>query len=402
MSNITTAKKKLILDHPFFATIALQMEYVEDKSVDTISISRKNIKYNPDFISGLPLDECVGIIAHEVLHYSLLHHVRALGKNLDSWNKACDYAVNPILRKSGFKLPDDHLYDYQFENMDAENIYKAIHKDQKDDENDDSNESDSGGETGDESDGGQPENGEQDENSDSGNGSGQDGKYDENNPQNWGKVEAVDADEVSEAEGEAKQQSAEAMNVAKMAGDIPGNLEEIISDLIEPKKDWKELLQKFVAEVAKNDYNWSMPSKRYMPSGLYLPHLKSIEVGKVVFAIDTSGSVNRELLAEFASELKEAASIFDFPITVIHCDQKIQKVEELDEDTDLTPIGRGGTEFQPVFDYVDENLPETKAIVYFTDGGTWSPPKEPECEVLWIIYENPNYKPEFGEVIQID
>jgi predicted metal-dependent peptidase len=135
---------------------------------------------------------------------------------------------------------------------------------------------------------------------------------------------------------------------------------------------------------------------------LYLPVLESREIGKIVFAIDTSGSIDRDLLKTFISEIKDAMSIFSVSVTVIHCDTKVRKVEELMEDDDIVPEGRGGTEFQPVFDYVNQNLEETKAIVYFTDGGCWGGFKEPDCPVLWAMYGNSHFKCDFGEIIHVD
>jgi len=370
------AKIQLILNHPFFATTALKMEYVEDETVSTMSVSQRKIKYNPEFIKSISRDECVAVLAHEVLHYNLLHHLRIKDKNADNWNKACDYAINPILRNSGFKLPNGHLYKPEFENKSAEEIYKIIHKDDE----------------------------KENQQGDSGNGDGDgNNESDSNAPQNWGKVESPENyDDLAEAEAEAKQDAIEAMNIGKQAGKLPGNLEEKLTELIEPQKNWRELLLKFIAEIAKNDYSWSKPNRRYLPSGLYLPQLESIELGKVVFAIDTSCSVDTKLLSSFVAEIKEAASLFNFPVTVIHCDTAVRKVEELDEDSEIVPVGRGGTFFYPVFDYVNDNLPDTKALVYFTDGECWDKLTEPEYEVLWVIYNNKHYKSDFGEIIHIN
>jgi predicted metal-dependent peptidase len=354
------------------------MEYVEDKSVGTASIGckRRIIKYNPDFVKSQNTGKNTTLIAHEVLHYYFLHHIRGIGKDPNDWNKACDYAVNAILRKAGFEMPEGHLYDPKFEDMYAEEIYKIIHKDDE----------------------------KENQQGDSGNGDGDDNnESDSNAPQNWGKVESPEnSDDLAEAEAEAKQDAIEAMNVGKQAGKLPGNLEEKLTELIEPQKNWRELLLKFIAEIAKNDYSWSKPNRRYLPSGLYLPQLESIELGKVVFAIDTSCSVDTKLLSSFVAEIKEAASLFNFPVTVIHCDTAVRKVEELDEDSEIIPVGRGGTSFYPVFDYVNDNLPDTKALVYFTDGECWDKLTEPEYEVLWVIYNNPHYKSDFGEIIHIN
>jgi predicted metal-dependent peptidase len=401
-------KLNLTLNHPFFATVALRMPYIEDNTVGTISIGRDAIRYNSDFINSLKVYSCAAVLAHEVLHYLLHHHIRGIGKDPNDWNIACDYVVNAILRKYNFQLPPDHLYDPMFEGMDAEQVYRFIHKEEQENQqqnkpengdNSDQNESeDSGNSDQNESE----DSDEQGDNQSGGNGT-DDELQDNSAPQNWGKIDIVNESEAKEAEAEAKEVSSEALSIGKQAGDIAGNIMEKISTLIEPQKYWYELLQKYLAEKAKNDYSWSRPNYRYIPLGVYLPSLDSLEIGGVVFAIDTSISMNEMQLRKVVSEIKEAMKIFNFPVTVIHCDREIRLVEELEEDNEIVPVGRGGTSFIPVFKYVEENLPETKVLIYFTDGECYDDLKEPEFETLWIIDNiRRNYNPKFGEVIYMD
>jgi len=423
---LAKAKMNLVLSHPFFAKDALRFPYIEDKKVGTMSINGKVIRYNPDFVNSLTVRRCAGLLAHEILHYLLLHHVRGIGKDSDYWNKACDYVVNSILRKEDFELPEGYLYEPQFEGMDADQVYKIIHKEpQQNNEQSQQNSRPENGNSGDSNDndsdnsdnsddqdqnqndneqnnsGDDDKNGDDEQNnSDNSNGDSEEEEEQDNSaPQNWGKVKMVDEDEASEAEAEAKEAAAEAMTIGKQAGDLPGFVEQMVKDLLEPKKNWRELLQKFMAEIAHNDYSWSKPSRRYLPMGLYLPSLESLEIGKVVFAIDTSISIDTEKLDQFVAEVKEAMKIFNFPVTVIHCDYKVQKVEELEDDMDIVPVGRGGTRFSPVFEYVNENLQETKALIYFTDGECWETLEEPEYETLWVISGTRKFNEQFGEVV---
>lgn len=372
--SLQKAKTRLVMGHPYFAMTALKMEYIADESVGTMSIGTKNIKYAPSFVQSLHIDELTAVLAHEVLHYLLGHVIRGLGKDHDDWNEACDYVVNAILRKANFKLPANHLYNPRYENMDAEQVYQIIHsKKEKQDQQQDSG--------------------------DDGEGTGK--SQDKSLPQNWGKIEKPERDaNIKEIENEIREAAEAAKDSAKKQGKgISEMLEAVLKDVIEPKMSWREILQKFIAEIAKNDYSWQRPNNRYLPSGLYLPCLHSIEVGKVAFAIDTSMSVNDKLLAEFVAEMKEASSIFNFPVTVIHCDTQVRKVEELEFDSNIVPAGRGFTAFQPVFDYVNQEMPDVKALIYFTDGECSDVLKEPHYPVLWVIYNNPRFKAQFGEVI---
>jgi predicted metal-dependent peptidase len=365
------AKIQLILNEPFFAACALKIGYIENATIETCRTNGKVLQYNPSFICSFPLEIVRTLIAHEVMHVVLLHPLRTGNKDKKIWNMACDYAINPMLRKSGFKLPVGSLLNTDFENMSAEEIYKILMNQKPDNEN---------------------QNG-------SGNGRG----MGENSPESFGEVEQPEAQQdLKELEQEIEQMTLQAYNTAKQAGKAPAFIEEIIKDLLNPKKDWRLLLQKYVAEMAKNDYTWTKPNPRYMPMGLYLLALQSIEIGKVVFVIDTSGSVDLKLLQEFASEIKEASTLFSMPVTIIHCDTKVQKVEEYTDQDSINPVGRGGTEFQPAFDYVNENIEDAKAIVYFTDGQSWGKYHEPNVPVLWCIYNNKNFKCPFGEIINIE
>ena len=357
---LTKAKLKLVLSQPFFASLALGMEYVENNEIETACTDGKSIEYNVSFIDTLSQEELVGLIAHEVLHPAMLHHTRKGEREHKLWNKAADYAINPIIKEAEIKLPAGALLDYRFNNMPAEQIYGILLKEQKQ---------------------GAPE------------------------PQDcgFGEVKEPKGD-VKQAEAEAKQTLVQATEIAKQAGKpIPSILKEQIGELLEPKIDWKEQFSRYLAERAKNDYSWSKPSPRYMPMGIYLPILENLEVDKYCFAIDTSSSVDKELLKVFVSELKEASTLFRFPVTVIHCDTEVRHVEEMEEDSDIEPVGRGCTDFRPPFAYVDEEGLDIKVLVYLTDGYCdYFPTLEPDYPVLWVIYNNKRFNPPFGEVIYVD
>ena len=357
---LTKAKLKLVLSQPFFASLALGMEYVENNDIETARTDGKSIEYNPKYIDTLHQEFCMTLVAHEVLHPALLHHTRGIGKDHKLWNAAADYAVNLLLRDAGFKIPTDWLIDERFRGMNAEQIYSILDKEKKN---------------------GAPQ------------------------PQDCGPGEVIaPKGDVKQAEAEAKQTLVQATEIAKQAGKpIPSILKEQIGELLEPKIDWKEQFSRYLAERAKNDYSWSKPSPRYMPMGIYLPILENLEIGKCVFSIDTSISMDKEVLIKVVSELKEASTLFRFPVTVIHCDTEVRHVEEMEEDSDIEPVGRGCTDFRPPFAYVDEEGLDIKVLVYLTDGYCdYFPTFEPDYPVLWVIYNNKRFNPPFGEVIYVD
>ena len=48
----------------------------EDSSFDTMATDGQVIKYNPDFVLGLPMEEIKGVLIHEALHVVWGHHLR--------------------------------------------------------------------------------------------------------------------------------------------------------------------------------------------------------------------------------------------------------------------------------------------------------------------------------------
>jgi len=68
----------------------------------------------------------------------------------------------------------------------------------------------------------------------------------------------------------------------------------------------------------------------------------------------------------------------------------------------IVPEGGGGTSFRPVFDYINDNDLNPKALIYFTDGKCYETLTEPDYPVIWAIYDNKAFVPQFGEMIIID
>lgn len=385
MELISRAKEHLILYNPFFAYLALQIEFVREDEVGTSSIDGIVFRYNQQWLEEHDHRWIAGLIAHGMGHVLLLHPLRAEGKNIERWNKASDYAVNMLLSKSNISLIND-LFDPSFGGLDTEQIYELL-KGEDEGENDEGN-SEAGSDNG-----------------FAGFNDGTDFKSEDGS--DACKVAMPDMTETPESEMESivSQKIMDAATQAEMCGEgMSDAVKEAVNAVKEPKKDWREILHKFTAELARNDYDWQRPDLSYLQRDIYIPGLHNEEIGGIVFAIDTSASIDRTLLEEFLSELKEAVSQMTEEVTVIHCDTKVRKVEQVQtEEVDkIEPEGRGVTSFYPVFNHIDDNDIEPKALVYFTDGQCWDKLVEPNYPVLWVIYDNKNFKPQFGEVINID
>lgn len=369
-NKITKAKVGLILTQPFFATLALGMKYIEDATIETACTNGQVIKYNPEFIDKISLEETKGLIAHEVMHVAMCHHTRQNGRDADKWNVACDYAINQMLIDSGFKLPEGGCIDSQYKNMSAEEIYNKLPNQPKDKK---------------------------------GNSPGNSG----NDPGGNGGVSPAPGNsqaDLNQAEAEAKQLLAQAATIAKQQGKLPAHLARLVEEMLEAKVNWKDILNVFLTEITRNDYTFKRPSPRYIDSGLYLPSLESIEKGKFVMMVDTSGSIDNKLLNEFAGEMQSILADSAQSLSVMYIDAELNHIEEFESDDvlKLNPKGGGGTDFRPGFDYLDENAIEPACVVYFTDGYCNSFPTMPDYPVIWAAYDNKSFTPPFGEVIHIN
>lgn len=377
MEVIKKAIEHLILYNPFFAYLALQIKFEREDEVGTASIDGITFRYNKDWIEQNGHRYCANVIAHGMSHVLLLHPLRAEGKKVEKWNQATDYAVNQILIKSGIGLINTLIED-KFEGLDAERIYELLKDESNDDSGNDSSPFDAC------SDG---------------------TSYKSTDGSDVCKVVMPPASMASnELEAAVTQKILDAATQADICGSKGFDaINQVIDGLKEHKKDWREILHKFTAELARNDYDWQKPDESYLQRNLYIPGLHNEEIGNIIFAIDTSKSTAR-FLGAFLSELKEALTNVTEELTVIHCDMQVRKVEQVQtEDVDtIKPEGGWGTSFIPVFYYIKEQENVPKALIYFTDGECYDSLTEPDYPVIWCICNNSNFTAPFGETIFID
>ncbi len=214
----------------------------------------------------------------------------------------------------------------------------------------------------------------------------------------------IDAKDPEENKADWEVAVGVAANSARKAGKLPASLESFVKELQEPKIPWREVLRRFVENNAKNDYSWTYPSSRYAHTGMYLPSIKSDELD-IVVAIDSSGSVSDEELNQFIAEVDAISKELHATMTVMCCDTQLGEIQEF---TPYDTVGvnikidrRGGTEFKPVFDYVEKEGLTPKCLVYLTDLCCYSYPKEPDYPTLWVKTGDYGEGPPFGEVVEL-
>lgn len=415
---LTRARAQLLLNQPFFGTLCLRL-WLEPGSRPTMATDGRRIIYNPAFVDELKPKELQAVLAHEVMHCALGHHCRRGQRNPRLWNEAADLAINPILLANGFTLPAGALVDSSFHNLSAEEIYARLLQKKSDGFKAAPNQSPqlSGGPG---TDGTQQQPPQGSSGPDSGAQNQAVSAEKENThgpaaqlpPLPGGFGEVLDASDengnpASPAERSRQQHewriaADQAMRSANACGRDPSNVERPLNESCQSKQDWRAILRDFVGATTPSNYRWTPPNRRYVASGLYLPSIERAGVGPIVIAVDTSGSVGDAELAQFAGEIS-AISEEAQPeaIYVVYCDAEVQSSQQFlpTDPICLEPKGGGGTDFRPVFEWVQDCNIVAACLIYLTDLCCNSFPEVPEYPVLWVT-DSRRTAP-FGETVRI-
>jgi predicted metal-dependent peptidase len=340
------AKAKLMLEHPYFGSIASALAFTPDDNIEAFESNGTRFAYNDDFLDTCSVEEVEFALANAAMHYALAHQNR-LGKREGwLWQLATDYAINAMLMKNNLHPPDRINYQPRFEGMYAEEIYAILEN-----------------------------------------------EIDEKEYlQERQKHEKIITDEQEDAEFlEQLLQKAIAQD------ELPKDLDRFFPQIAESKIAWRDALYQYVHRHAKEDYRFFPPNRRYIHQGFALPSLQSERL-QIVVAIDTSGSIDEALLAQFFAEFEAIMQSFaNYEIALIACDSKIQyhKTFYPGDILEYRTKGGGGTDFRPVFDYIDKEIPNPSLLIYFTDAQGRFPKTEPLFDILWALPEDAEVP--FGE-----
>lgn len=184
--------------------------------------------------------------------------------------------------------------------------------------------------------------------------------------------------------------------------------------MAESKRSYREFLKKFMVlkeEVKINEDEYDLS---YYTYGLRLyknlPLIEPIEtkeerkIPELVIVLDTSYSTSGNLIKNFLKEtsaiLKSNVFFSNSKIHIIQCDNRVQEhkiltsFDQMDEFLEsFTVIGGNGTDFRPVFDYVNECMEqgickEVSALLYFTDGKGIYPKRRPNYKCAFLFLED--------------
>lgn len=360
---LTHAKSQLLITHPYFGFLATRLVCQESDRFETFASNGKTLYYHPDYFERCSSQQLKALLANAVMHHVLAHQQRKNKRRNALWQMATDFAINSMLIKNGFHLPPDARYDPTFDGLYAEEIYTQLQESSQTSSAPWDEEAHSESE--------EPED------------HPQISQMSEDDEESWHYAQAL------------------ALQSAASQGKRPLGLERLAPKQEPSRHDWRFELFNAINHHLCQDYTLIPPNKKFLWQGVYLPALQSQSVALCV-AIDTSGSINETLLGFFMSEFEAIMEAFpsvsiDLLIAdaVVHHHYTFQSGDRLD----YKIKGGGGTDFRVVFDYIDEYLPMTTFLLYFTDGEGRFPIQQPMYEVLWAL-SHPARTP-FGRVLHL-
>jgi predicted metal-dependent peptidase len=414
-SEITHCKVKFLMENPFIGQIASRLDSIEAPWCRTGATDGRHLYWNREFMKSLNRDQMLFFIAHEVYHIIFDHVGRRGHRDPEIWNMAVDFNINFSLKQGKIGEPPSRdgkeiiLYDERYtDDMSAYEIYDLLIENSTTIEMPLDEHLDIGGEEDEDSDSDKDDDGDQEE----GKGDGKDGDKEggEGNGKTV-KVRVLGKDgppKLSKKEIEKLRQEIRAniISAAQQAGadSIPLGLRKMINALVEPKLDWRSLLDAYIRSSVKDDYSFQNISRRsWGCSGAILPGQKFTERVEVFCAIDASGSTTQEMVTDFLSEVTGIVMSFpDYKIDLVSFDTEVynHKVITPDNVDDLYQYeikGNGGTMFECIYEYMKREGIEPERLVFLTDGlpnSGWGDPNY--SDTIFIIHSNAHIIAPFG------
>ena len=410
MKRLLVARMRILCNHGFYGLLLMHMIYSIDEGASTAYTDGQRIAFGPEFLDELSDSELDFVMMHEILHVVLQHCLRGDAYDHERYNIAADIVINSnimlenggnpssiTLSKYGVSMhvaPDGkegHLYT-------AEEVYEMLppSKQKK------LPKVDGHGSAGGRADKKQkkPENGHPTPQ-----------RWDDHSQ--WGKFEEDSV--LRDVWVKQFAETCEAITVrdpSNSRGTLPMFAKRLLEKLMKPQTDWRSILNEFIQEEI-NDYSFSPPDRRFQDSPFFLPDFnekgESDEVEDILFMIDTSGSISDKMMTAAYSEVKGAIDQFNgklrgwlgfFDAAII----EPKPFSSLEEFIVIKPAGGGGTDFQIIFEYVDQHMQKNPpaSIIILTDG--YAPfPKEELANgipVLWLI-NNDQVDPPWGKTARI-
>lgn len=377
--------KIALMRNPMFVELSGVMMVGKTEVRDDVPTAYTNGRdevYGRDMLKWMSEKEIGFVIMHEVMHKAYRH--------MSTWRKlweqdpqlanmACDYVINLMLvdtdpNESMIAMPkkDGKLFgllDRKYAGMNAKQVFDLLKQ------NGESNNVSSG--------------------------------FDEHG---WDDAEGMPEEAKKELEKEIDRALRQGQIAAQKVGKGKGGMSRAIGDLLKPKVDWKEVMREFVSSICanKDTSSWRRVNRRFVGNGVYMPSLIGERVGRIVVAVDTSGSIGGVILDRFLSEVKALAdSVHPEAIDLLYWGSSVEGHEVYDDANmssllDSTkPVDGGGTHPPCVPAYMKDKELKPECVVVLTDGyvdswGTWDMP------VLWVVVGNSGAVSPVGKTVNVE
>ncbi|MBR9700397.1 hypothetical protein GOV11_00860 [Candidatus Woesearchaeota archaeon] len=415
-------------EYPFYSDLLIRAEIKElpkEEPCQSMAVDLEgDLYYSEEFVATLDDDELNFVLLHECLHKVYRHLPRLGDRDALVWNIATDIVIDYEVahkmsggyrsktppkgriiadRNGTIEIPNLGIKVDNIEKKAADEIYGEIyHKCPK---SPPKMKSKPGEGKGDDKD---------DKDNQDGQGQGQLGRNIDNHDYKTrdGKAyKSLTEFEKEQIRQEAKEQVVEAAFRAKKRGNLPANIERMVEKLTRGEVNWRRYIWKHITAELPFDYAMSRPNRRYISQGIYLPGMRKESVEIVAF-IDLSGSIDSPEKDAFVAELCGVTDAHpNVKMTIVSHDSKIHGVTELTKATKQQILeadyrGGGGTDHRPCFEWLDENKPNVRLVLIFTDGHTVFPDKGAERmrDIVWVITRDgvDEGSIPFGNVVKIE
>ena len=381
--DITALKRKVIALYPFFGSIAADVEYQETEDIKSIKSDGRNIFYNPKYMSCLSAADQIFVLAHELCHIAFEHTARGKGKDPMIWETATDAVINQMLKRDGLDIIAGGIDYPEAIDYDAEQYYEILLKEKLD------MELLFGKLEGQENPAGGGGNGEQPPESDDS----EDDSEDEDNNDEYDQV-LLPAEDDSDNEDSEDDEHALVEEKESKAGNAVNRDTRIVEEIgnCQPVIDWRLIL----LDTINYGVDWSY-TNAVLENGIVRPVLEEMPVPETEIVLDTSWSVDEELLRNFLRECKNIltfsklkAGCFDTVFYGFHDIRTVQDIENM-------PFqGGGGTDFNVAAEAFTLRVDNR---IIFTDGQAPMPDKF--LKAIWVVYGDETIEPAGGTVIHI-
>jgi predicted metal-dependent peptidase len=366
------SQDNLAVRYPFFRTFLFAFTFCAQEDAKLPGTDGTVIYYDPQTLVKVYRHSSKDVehaLMHMLFHRMFLHIVQKPQEDPMLWDLACDLAAERLLQEERVEVRPQQIYrELSEQHLEAEELERRKEQYQRDDHS------------------------------------------------FWKKAdkETLLMQLQDEWNQLASKDGSEGTGNTGGRGQSAGTLAEKI--LLQRKKtyDFRKYLRRFA--VTREEMKTDMESFDYIPY-LYglarygnlplIEHLEYQEVHKLeelVIAIDTSGSCKTDTIRRFMDEtygiLSDRENFFDrMNVYVIQADFCVQHVAHITSEAEwntyleqLTIHGRSGTDFRPVFAYVEQlrekkELKNLKGLLYFTDGDGIYPESPTDYETAFVFYQ---------------